>query len=488
MAHLLWAGVSLFVLLFPFQSPSDQIRQHYEAAEAYHRAGNLEKAESEYSAILAVGYSKLGKIYLAQKDYPKAIATLEEAVKVTPNSQDTQVDLAIAYFDTNQFDKALVTLRAVLAENSSSVAAHHMLGKTYFMMGDFSKSTSELETALKLAPKDHDIAYTLALAYLKQHQLAPAKMIFDQMVKQLGDRPQLRIVFGRAYRETEYLTEALVEFRRALELDPNFPRAHYYLGLTYLLKDGAPRLNDAADEFKIELNRNPNEFFANYYLGIVSLIQKKLDVAAGLLEKASKTEPDNPDPYFHLGQIYQELGQYDKAIEALRKSIALNPFLSHNDYQVGTAHFRLGQSLIKTGRTAEGQQELQIASDLKAKAKKRDEEKTKVFLGDSDLHTQNQKFPEMLLIEASLPNRIPSTRRQKQNCEPARGTFRKSWPPRTTTLACCVLSVVIFDQQRRSLRSPQSGIRNSTISTSIGGWLPTRQNFMAMQSCPCKMF
>jgi len=80
----------------------------------------------------------------------------------------------------------------------------------------------------------------------------------------------VRVVFGRAYRETGYLTEAIEEFKKAVALDVHFARAHYYLGLTYLLKDGASRLSDAEQEFKIELASNPDEFFANYYLGIVT--------------------------------------------------------------------------------------------------------------------------------------------------------------------------------------------------------------------------
>ena len=87
-----------------------------------------------------------------------------------------------------------------------------MLGKTYFMLGDFPRSVGELEAALKLSPKDYDIAYTLGLAHLKQHEFAPAKQIYDRMLAQLGDRPQLHIIFGRAYRETSFLPEAIDEF------------------------------------------------------------------------------------------------------------------------------------------------------------------------------------------------------------------------------------------------------------------------------------
>src|SRR5437870_13315153 len=96
------------------------------------------------------------------------------------------------------------------------------------------------------------------------------------MLKQHDDRPQLHIVFGGAYRETGFLGEAIEEFKRAVALDANFPRAHYYLGLTYLLKEGASRLPDAEQEFKVELNAHPDEFFANYYLGIVRSEERRV--------------------------------------------------------------------------------------------------------------------------------------------------------------------------------------------------------------------
>ena len=69
----------------------------------------------------------------------------------------------------------------------------------------------------------------------------------------------------------------------------------------------------------------------------------------------------------------------------LQKTIALNPSLGHNDYQVTTAHYRLGQSLVKVGRTAEGQKELQISADLKSKGFKLDEKKVGAYISGTSL-------------------------------------------------------------------------------------------------------
>src|SRR5437660_7136253 len=124
-------------------------------------------------------------------------------------------------------------------------------------------------------------------------------------------------------------------------------------------------------------------------------MDRKWNPAIGFLHKAGLIEPANADPYFHLGQAYQATERYLEAIEVLRKSIALNPSLSHNDYQVATAHYRLGQSLLKAGQNEAGQKELQVAAELKSNSLKRDKEKNEIYVNAANLREPNSKFPEM---------------------------------------------------------------------------------------------
>jgi tetratricopeptide (TPR) repeat protein len=276
-----------------------------------------------------------------------------------------------------------------------------MLGKTHFMLGQFEKADAELETTLRLSPGDYDAEYTLGLSYLKRRNVAQAKQLFQRMVDRLGNRPELRVLIGRAYRETGFLQESIDEFKTAIALNPHFPRVHYYLGLTYLYKDGAARINDAMEEFKIELASNPDEYFANFYLGILYVIDRNWESAVALLEKAARKQPNNPDPYFHLGQAYQGAGNHQLAVEVLQKSIALTPSLAHNDYQVTTAHYRLGQSLIKVGRIAEGEKELQVSAELKSKGFKMDEKKLGAFVSGQNLPDQGLVRAEGVIAEKS---------------------------------------------------------------------------------------
>jgi len=360
--------LSLLLLPLVFQSPQDRLLQHYESAEALARAGNPVAAETEYTAILAEGYRAVGRIYSARQKHRQAIAAFEAAALYQPTSEQTLLDLALTYYEAGLFDKALQPLQKAIALNAQNPSAHSMLGKTYFSLREYEKAAAELKAALDFGSDDFDTSFTLAIAYLQQRQFTDARQVFDSMLQHLGDRPELHVVIGRALRVAGRLPEAIDEFKKAIALNPSLPRVHDNLALAYLMNEGVSRLADAEREFKTELLTNPDEYFANYYLGIVYIFQRKWELAIAFLKNASRVQADNPDPYFQLGQAYQELEKHDQAIEALRKSIALNPDLAHNKFQVTTAHYRLAQSLLKLGQVEAGQKELRLASQLKAEA------------------------------------------------------------------------------------------------------------------------
>ncbi len=360
--------LSLLLLPLVFQSPQDRLLQHYESAEALARAGNPVAAETEYTAILAEGYRAVGRIYSARQKHKQAIAAFEAAALYQPTSEEILLDLALTYYEAGLFDKALQPLQKAIALNAQNPSAHSMLGKTYFSLREYEKAAAELKAALDFGSDDFDTSFTLAIAYLQQRQFTDARQVFDSMLQHLGDRPELHVVIGRALRVAGRLPEAIDEFKKAIALNPSLPRVHDNLALAYLMNEGVSRLADAEREFKTELLTNPDEYFANYYLGIVYIFQRKWEVAIAFLKNASRVQADNPDPYFQLGQAYQELERHDQAVEALKKSIALNPDLAHNKFQVTTAHYRLAQSLLKLGQVEAGQKELRLASQLKAEA------------------------------------------------------------------------------------------------------------------------
>jgi tetratricopeptide (TPR) repeat protein len=416
----MYSRLALSPLLFltvAFQATDDSIQKHYRAAQNLQRAGNAEEAEAEYRIALGEAYGRLGKVLLAEGEHHKALKALERSVVREPVSEAILIDRATAYFYTQQYEKAVVPLEKALAANPRSPVPHHLLGKVYFMLRQFDQAAGELETALKLAPADFDIAYTLALARLKQKQVAPARQIFNNLLRNLGSRPEVHTIFGRAYRETNYLDEAIGEFKKTIALNPKYPRAHYNLGLTYLLKDGTLKLKEAGAEFRTELSINPEEFLALYNLGLVCVVERTYEEGVRLLEKAAGLRPKNPGVFLFLGNAYHGVGQFEKAIECFRKSMALDPNMDKTNPQAAEAHFLLGQSLVRMGRTEEGEKELEIARELKAKALATDREKIVAYLKTEEYRAGQSEPGDEDKVLSTTNNSDAKTREKLKDSE-----------------------------------------------------------------------
>ena len=80
--------------------------------------------------------------------------------------------------------------------------------------------------------------------------------------------------------------------------------------------------------------------------------------AAIPLEKASRFEPDKTSIREALGRAYFRAGRYDQASEEFRAVVERAPV---NDF----AHFCLGRSLEKSGRSDEARRHLALACNLR---------------------------------------------------------------------------------------------------------------------------
>ena len=144
--------VVVALLLFSFQSPQEQYRERFEAAEAQRRAGNIDKAQNEYVSILADAYQKLGRAYSAQGNHRAAAAAFESAVKFRPNSPETLVELSIELFNTGQFEQALANYNRSIQLDPNLADVYQNRGILYLFLGRDLEAANDFEKCLELDP------------------------------------------------------------------------------------------------------------------------------------------------------------------------------------------------------------------------------------------------------------------------------------------------------------------------------------------------
>lgn len=346
-------------------SPRDRIATLFESAERAIEAAEWEQAESDLQQALGIALDQLGAIHVSLSEFPEAERAYTEACRNTILSIRPYTGLGIVFLRTGQYARGIDLMQRILDINPTNADAKHLLGKYFYMQGNFRAAARELRDAYALAPDDTSVAYTLALAHLELREPDRAKQIFREILERLGESAGLRILFGRAYRETEHWTDAVAEFKRAIELDPDYPRAHYYLGLTYLLWEGAVAFEQAMQEFLMELEHHPNQYHPNFFLGVIYTIQLRDQEALPYLLKAAMLDPANPDPHLYLGQVYNRAGKAEEAVESLRRSIELTRDPARNNYQISNTYYVLGQTLLRLGRREEAVEYVKKSQELK---------------------------------------------------------------------------------------------------------------------------
>ena len=111
--------------------------------------------------------------------------------------------------------------------------------------------------------------------------------------------------------------------RRALELDGNSSASHTSMGVILEVFDW--NWSEAEQEFKRAIDLNPNFFDAHYEYGLLLARLKRLDEAEAELKKSLQIDPLSSRAHNHLGNVYRLKGDVEKSQEHMRKSAELNP-------------------------------------------------------------------------------------------------------------------------------------------------------------------
>jgi tetratricopeptide (TPR) repeat protein len=315
-------------------------QQHFDSAQTYQLAGDLDSAAKEYRKAIAIGLDHLGNLRAARQDYPGAEQLLQQAMSTDPDNPDPAVDLAITELYSGDMPKAETDAKAVLQKSPDHFRARALLGKIDFLKGDYEAAADELHAALGLAT-DFDIAYNLALADLELKKTSLAVVLFDEMKNSLPESAQLHVLIGRAFSATGYSQLATKEFKRATTLDPRYPYVHFYLGLASLLSSRTP-----------DVPRGES--------------QLELAEAETSLQEAIKLQPQDSRAFYYLGQCYASEQQWIKAADAYRSVIKLTPAAQQMDAAMAGAYEGLAEALGQLGKNEEATAELAKAQRIRA--------------------------------------------------------------------------------------------------------------------------
>ncbi len=294
------------------------------AAEEFRKVLELQPKTWKVQAYLGMCEQHLGHQAQAQQLLAEALPHLQKG----PFEMQAGLELAEIRYQTGDLDGAVDVVRILLPSNSTNTDVLYTAARTYADLANRSRD------ALLLAAPDS----------ARTHQL---------MAEMLINRGNSRA--------------AIIQYRKALEINPKLRGVHYELGEA-ILEDSRQEqsLQAAEKEFRAALAENPADGHAEYRLGTICSLRKDYRTAIEHYSRALQLQPGDAYAHQALGAAWLRMGEPEKALEPLLTATHLDPLYS-------TAHYQLGTVYRHLGREADSRRELATFKKLEESRKQIDQ-------------------------------------------------------------------------------------------------------------------
>jgi tetratricopeptide (TPR) repeat protein len=232
-------------------------------------------------------------------------------VRASPEEQKALAhnERGLDYFSKGKFEQAIKEYDEAIRTYPTLAAAYNNRGSALFALGRFDEAAAGFRQATQVSPKYGQAHFNLALALIK---LGREKEANDALVAATS----AYFESGEEHLKDWKLKEAEEDFKGILQIDPEYPPAHLYLGLIY---NAEHNFDAAVQSFNHVLARRPDNSEALVGLGSAYLGQRKYADAVEACDRAIKLKPADAEAYYTAGVAAASLGQREQALARLDK-------------------------------------------------------------------------------------------------------------------------------------------------------------------------
>ncbi len=321
---------------------------------AYENIARLRPHNYRLRQELARLQAEAGRFDDAKDSYWRSIETASDSTNLL-----SYVGLGEIYRISGQLDSALIVFRAGFEASSDNIVINRELTSLYADLDSLPQALTHARKVVTIAPSDRFAIRRLGSIYLLMDSLAVADSVFTFLVKSGERNPVNHMLLGRIAILQERYPDAVEQFAAWTQLADTAADAWLNLAFAYRQSGDADReiltyrtgLNHMADEaaavrllfalgasyeqngsfdeavetFEQIIANSPEHSPSLNYLGYMLADRgERLGYARQLTEKAVAISPDNAAYLDSYGWVFYRLGDYEKALTYLRKSVSLD--------------------------------------------------------------------------------------------------------------------------------------------------------------------
>jgi tetratricopeptide (TPR) repeat protein len=302
----------------------------------------------EYPASF-VPYLALGDMYTEQRDYKKAQVAYDEGYQRAAGNAMIVAGGLNASIESHDLPLAGEWQKRVTAGISDVPQVLRQEERYFYFTGNEQRSMEIGRQAIKLLPRDREVAVYLGYDLLHMQQWDELKALTEKYIQMFPKEPDVPLLAGYVYKHSGDLDKAVEGFSEALRRDPTVATAYTNRGFVY---NDLHKPDLAARDFESSIKLKPNDPEAHMGLAFADLnlrrpaaaIEQTQRVEAlagdselihairataygrmGMLAKSSreyvaalKFTPDDASLYLGLANIYFAQRRYHEALDELQ--------------------------------------------------------------------------------------------------------------------------------------------------------------------------
>jgi len=313
-----------------------------ELMKRWDKTGNLDSAIELYSEStkldpsFALAYARLAGAlrlrYVITRDeswLDQATENANEAVRLNPDLAPVQVALGRIQITRGNIDLASAALKRALSIDPNDAEANQAIAIVYDRQGRLQDAEASFQKAAWLDPESLLIRDSYANFLFRQSRFEDAAAHWRAVIRVAPDHFSALVNLGTALSETGKMAEAITMYTRAIEIRPTY-MAYSNLGTAY---GRAERYPEAVEALKKALEINDSDWLAwgnlayaySWMSGADSQARETFERAIQLAEAAKKQDPRDSYAHSDLALYYAKTGHPEAALQSLQTAIALSP-------------------------------------------------------------------------------------------------------------------------------------------------------------------
>jgi tetratricopeptide (TPR) repeat protein len=309
-------------------------------------AALLRRAWQHYPADFWVNHNLgLALTQVTPPEWNEAVRFLTAAVALRPDTPGAYLNLGAALSGTGQLDEAVASFRKAIELEPKYAQAHNSLGHALLARGQTDEAIACWRRAITLDPKLAAAHGNLGSALSHKGQIDEAIASYRMAIALDPRQAAVHVNLGSALKDKGMLDEAIACYRKAIELDPRYAGAHNNLGMA--LKDKG-QVEEAIACYQKAIALDPKDAKAHTNLGTALYGKGQVEEAIACYRQAIQLDPKKAEPHANLAHVLANAANLKlrdpvQAVAEARKATELAPQFWMGWCNLGEGYYRNGQ-------------------------------------------------------------------------------------------------------------------------------------------------